>query len=241
MTKMGDNKKSLASHHPSNRQSLFIFIRSFSLTSFEETIKTAINKIKTYYGFEQIKLKKASLISLAMLTAASLLLLNIIPIINTTIQASPAHYLLGTSGTWTLLLSIVGSVIWILRTYAPIKIALGIGAAATLLSLPLHAIINNSGGILGYFMVDSLFKLGIPEDVIVLLYGHLFIASTIPIGNPFFKLALHLKQLINPLHNVAVHDIETTSGHKYPQYPDEILSDKGNQPSTLITLSHQDR
>ena len=153
-----------------------------------------------------------------------------------------AYYLLGTGGTWTLLYSIVATSVWLLRTYTPVKVALGLCLSTTLFSLPIHAIINNSGGVIGYLMVDTLFKLSIPEDVVVLLYGHLFIASTIPMGNPLFKIVLWLKQSLNPLHDSAVYDPSNThtQDHHDLNTEDSFLKDQ-SLSSDRITHSPTER
>ena len=194
-------------------QKLLLNIRKRSLKPLQHAIQTTLTHVKKYYGFDDIKIKKAWLINMGVLVGTSLAVLNITPLINTVIQDTHAYYLLGPGGTWTLLYSIVATSIWLLRTYTPVKIAFGLCLTTTLFSLPIHAIINNSGGVIGYLMVDTLFKLHIPEDVVVLLYGHLFIASTIPMGNPLFKIALWLKQSLNPLHDIAVHDPINTQSH----------------------------
>ena len=208
----------------------------------QAAIQTAVLTTKNYYGFETMRVKKDWLINTGIIVGATLLLLNITPLINHAVKDSNAYYWLGIGGIYSLLYSITATAIWLVRTHVPVKIALGMCSATTLLSLPIHAMINNSGGLIGYQMVNVLFTLKIPEDVIVLLYGHLFLASTIPMGNPFFKLALQLKQLLIPLYSIAVYDPTSVSTHMDKhQYPSQNLDVSDNTAVQTLQLSHTDR
>ncbi len=217
-------------------------MKKYSLKSLKPPIQSLIDTTKSYSAFGSIKVKKAWLTNISIMVAATVLLLNITPLIHHAIKDSNAYYLLGMSGIYSLLYSMTATAIWLARTHVPIKIAFGMCVVTTLFSLPIYAIINNSGGLIGYQMVDTLFKMHIPEDVVVLLYGQLFLASTIPMGNPFFKLALQLKQLLIPLHHRPVYDLPSAANHtKIPQSFSQDIDTLNNTATQTIQLSHTDR
>ncbi len=207
------------------------------LKRINQASRNAIKQIKIYYGFETLTLKKEWLIYSGLLLASLILVLNITPIISHAVYGSNAAYLLGSSGTWTLFYSITAAMIWMLKTHVPLLKAVGLAAASTLLSLPLYSLINNTGGLIGYQMVSTLFELGFPADNVVWLYSSLFIASTIPLGNPLFHLGQLLKQLSQPFYT-ATHYVPNGLDQRQLATTDFDNDNLGDiRPSSLIHLS----